>query len=927
MSKPTSARGAADDRYRKIAGITALTVALYLGLAFVSYLFTWKADQDAVLTYGWGVLASDVDVANWLGPLGAIASHTAFFNGFGATSFLFAYLLAVAGLAILRRRPLHELQRQLRWGLAGLMGLSIMLAFLFQMVDFPVGGAYGYLVASFLERMIGVPGMLLLIALVIVLAVVWIFDPSVDELRAGKLLGREEVRAALPGGLVSFVGRVSGRGRSDSSPEAPPRQPAPATRVPPPRPARQPTIDGERPAGLSGAPARARPGVPGPVAPPALGSVPAPSVTPPPPVPPEPVGPSEGAQPPESTVAGLDELDLKINYARGDEDDQPLEDEGAIVRRKPATGPRAERTSVTGVATPKSDAPVADAESAGGSTAAAVPSADGGAGGGAADDTLEPASILPPTDAPAPGQGTPRDILAAEEETEALEQGPYDPKDDLPDYRYPEISLLRKYEGVDDAVSPAEVQDNKRQIIECLRSLKLEVIGIEATVGPTITLYEIVPAPGMRISKFRNIGPDIALNLSALGVRIIAPIPGRGSIGIEVPNKKRQMVALRDVLNTRRYRQAEMALPIALGKTIQNETLVVDLAKMPHLLIAGATGQGKSVGINTIIMSLLYKQHPAEVKLVLVDPKKVELALYSALERHFLTLMPGQDESIITENKKVINTLNSLVIEMDERYALLKAAGVRHITEYNQRFSERRLNPNDGHKFLPYVVIIIDEFADLIMTAGKEIEGPIARIAQLARAVGMHLIIATQRPSVKIITGAIKANFPARLAFRVTSGTDSRTILDSTGAEQLVGMGDMLLSQGTDNVRVQCAFVDTPEVDNVLEFIGEQTGLYDPYTLPEFVGEEDDAPKADILTPEKADSKLREAGVMVVENCVGSTSLLQRRIEVGFNRAGRIMDQLCQLGVVGPARGSKPREVLVRDLLELEGVLERFYAE
>ncbi len=371
-----------------------------------------------------------------------------------------------------------------------------------------------------------------------------------------------------------------------------------------------------------------------------------------------------------------------------------------------------------------------------------------------------------------------------------------------------------------------------------------------------------------------------------------------------------------------------MDLPIALGKTIQNETMVVDLAKMPHLLIAGATGQGKSVGINTIIMSLLYKQHPTEVKLVLVDPKKVELSLYSRLEKHFLTFMPGQDESIITDNKKAIHTLNSLVIEMEERYGLLKLAGVRHINEYNKKFTERALSPANGHKYLPFIVIIIDEFADLIMTAGKEIETPIARIAQLARAVGMHLIIATQRPSVKIITGTIKANFPARLAFRVTSLIDSRTILDSGGAEQLIGHGDMLLSMGTDNVRVQCAFVDTPEVDRVLEFIEEQDGLYEPYLLPEFIGEDgEDGKEAMRLTPENADEMLREAAHMVVDNLIGSTSMLQRRMKVGFNRAGRIMDELCMLGIVGEARGSKPREVIVRDILELENMLDMFYSD
>ncbi len=856
-----------DDRYRKIAGVTALTLSLYLCLAFISYLFTWKDDADGVLTYGWGILFTEVEVANWLGPLGAITSHTAFFNGFGATSFLFVYLLGITGLAILQRRPLVKLQRQLRWGLAGLMGLSIMLAFLFQVVDFPVGGAYGYLVASFLENLIGVPGMLLLIALVIVVLVVWIFDPSLEEIRSGQLLDRVEFKAAIPVGITDLVGRFQRRS-SASDTDSTKGGTKTSKKSGNSKIISYEDEDDEQGADASeeGVQLSLKPETP--VAKPSAKAAPltldgsAIDLTE--------TGDDNVATPPATVQASMEDLELEVTYAKGDEEGDAAEEDAGT-------------------------------------------SAEAGANG-----------TLPGSFGAKP-QDNVRDILAAEGETEAEEQGPYDPKLDLSDYRYPEISLLVKYEDVGEPVTREELIENKGQIVESLRSFGLEIISISATVGPTITLYEIVPAPGVRISKFRNISDDIALSLSALGIRIIAPIPGRGSIGIEVPNKNRQMVALRDVLMADKFRKAKMALPIALGKTIQNETLVVDLAKMPHLLIAGATGQGKSVGINTIIMSLLYKQHPAEVKLVLVDPKKVELSLYSRLENHFLTLMPGQEESIITENKKVINTLNSLVIEMDERYKLLKLAGVRHITEYNVKFTERRLNPNDGHKFLPYIVMIIDEFADLIMTAGKEIEAPIARIAQLARAVGMHLIIATQRPSVKIITGAIKANFPARLAFRVTSLIDSRTILDSGGAEQLVGQGDMLLSQGTDNVRIQCAFVDTPEVDRVLDFIGEQQGFYDPYMLPEFVGEEDTAAPAERLTPDSADEKLREAAHVVVDNLVGSTSLLQRRMEVGFNRAGRIMDQLCMLGIVGEARGSKPREVHVRDIVELEHMLDLFY--
>lgn len=522
----------------------------------------------------------------------------------------------------------------------------------------------------------------------------------------------------------------------------------------------------------------------------------------------------------------------------------------------------------------------------------------------------------------------PRDHLDAEADSRPEDLGPYDPHLDARDYRYPELELLREYPENDNPVSYEELQENKRQIVDVLLSFDVEIIKISATVGPTITLYEVTPARGVRISKISRLSNDIALNLAALGIRIIAPIPGRGSIGIEVPNKVRQMVPLRDVLASERYRKAQMELPIALGKTISNETMVVDLAKMPHLLVAGATGQGKSVGINTIIMSLLYRKHPSEVKLVMVDPKKVELSLYGKLARHFLTYMPGEDEPIITDNDKVINTLNSLCIEMDQRYELLKSAQVRHVTEYNRKFCDRRLNPDDGHKYMPYIVVIIDEFADLIMTAGKDIETPIARIAQLARAVGIHLIIATQRPTVKIITGTIKANFPARLAFKVTSGTDSKTILDSPGAEQLVGMGDMLLSMGADNVRVQCAFVDTPEVSDVIDYINEQQGLHTPYLLPEYIGDDGETEGlVDKVTPQDADPLMREAAHMVVDNCIGSTSMLQRRMKIGYNRAGRIMDHLCQLGVVGEGSGSKPRPVHVSNVTELEHMLDLFYGE
>jgi DNA segregation ATPase FtsK/SpoIIIE, S-DNA-T family len=501
---------------------------------------------------------------------------------------------------------------------------------------------------------------------------------------------------------------------------------------------------------------------------------------------------------------------------------------------------------------------------------------------------------------------------------------PYDPTLDLSGYEHPVLMLLDNYEDQKVEIDRSELESNKDQIIETLLNYKIEITKIRATIGPTVTLYEIVPAPGVRISRIKNLEDDIALSLAALGIRIIAPIPGRGTIGIEVPNKSKQVVSLREVLSHERFKRTDMDLPIALGKTISNEVFVVDLAKMPHLLIAGATGQGKSVGINTILCSLLYKKHPSQLKLVLIDPKKVELSPYGKIDNHFLAYLPDQLEPIITDTSQVVKTLNSLVIEMEQRYDLLKKAQARNIKEYNEKFVGRRLNPEKGHKFLPFIVLVIDEFADLIMTAGKEVELPIGRLAQLARAVGIHLIIATQRPSVNIITGVIKANFPARVAFKVASKVDSRTILDTNGADQLIGRGDMLMTAGSDIVRLQCAFVDTPEVERVINFIHEQPGYSTPYFLPEFSAEEGSAAgQVGAVDINDLDDMLEDAARLVVQNQHGSTSMIQRRLKLGYNRAGRIMDQLEHLGIVGPNEGSKPREVLFHD----EGELLRFLQE
>ncbi|MEO0340564.1 MAG: DNA translocase FtsK, partial [Bacteroidota bacterium] len=510
-------------------------------------------------------------------------------------------------------------------------------------------------------------------------------------------------------------------------------------------------------------------------------------------------------------------------------------------------------------------------------------------------------------------------MVAAQENEDHIE--PYDPTLDLSLYEYPSVQLLNEYADQGLEIDREELEANKDQIIETLLNYKIEITKIRATIGPTVTLYEIVPAPGVRISKIKNLEDDIALSLAALGIRIIAPIPGKGTIGIEVPNKKKQIVSMKEVLMSEKFKLAKMDLPIALGKTISNEVFVADLAKMPHLLVAGATGQGKSVGINAIIASILYKKHPSQVKLVLIDPKKVELFPYSRLEHHFLAYLPNQEEPITTETNKVIHTLNSLCIEMDNRYDLLKKASARNLKEYNKKFVDRRLNPLKGHRFMPFIVLIIDEFADLIMTAGKEVELPIGRLAQLARAVGIHLVIATQRPSVNIITGIIKANFPARLAFKVMAKVDSRTILDAGGADQLIGRGDMLLSVGGEMARVQGAFIDTPEVERVIDFIAKQQGYPEPHFLPEFHGEED-IPGASGLKYSDLDANFEDAARLIVGNQHGSTSMIQRRLKLGYNRAGRIMDQLEAMGIVGPSEGSKAREVLIYDELELERFLE-----
>lgn len=539
---------------------------------------------------------------------------------------------------------------------------------------------------------------------------------------------------------------------------------------------------------------------------------------------------------------------------------------------------------------------------------------------------LEPVVAEPSVDEPLDDADL--DIAEAPEEKElsgdeledlVQEFGEYDPKLDLSHYELPSIEILEQYSSGQLSIDKDELENNKNKIVETLSNYKIEISKIMATIGPTVTLYEIVPAPGVRISKIKNLEDDIALNLAALGIRIIAPIPGKGTIGIEVPNSKPDIVSMRSLIASEKFQNSGFELPIALGKTISNETYIANLAKMPHLLMAGATGQGKSVGLNAILVSLLYKKHPSQIKFVLVDPKKVELTLFNKIERHFLAKLPDEEEAIITDTSKVVKTLNSLCVEMDSRYELLKLGLCRNIKEYNAKFVKRKLNPENGHKYMPYIVLVIDEFADLIMTAGKEVEQPIARLAQLARAIGIHLIIATQRPSVNIITGTIKANFPARIAFRVTSKIDSRTILDAGGADQLIGRGDMLLSTGSDLIRLQCGFVDTPEVDEICDFIGSQQAYPSAFLLPEYIDES--ASEIGNIADEDRDELFEDAARIIVAHQQGSASLLQRKLKLGYNRAGRLVDQLEAAGVIGPFKGSKAREVLIPDEYSLEQLL------
>ena len=848
MAKSKSILGD-DPRTPKLMGVLLVFLSAYLFIACTSYIFTWKDDQDKVWHFSFDLVFQDIEVANLLGRLGAIVSDFLMYTLFGLPSFFIIYLLFQYGLGIINEVPLTRFSNRFRTSMIWMVGTSILLGFVFQLSNFPWGGAFGREVSAWLINFVGTLGTLLLIMLILFFLVIWTYNPELKGLTLQNAW--EQFQAAI---LSIWDDRYR---NATFSPKENVRK---------------------------------------------LASM-----------------PKEKREKSDNS----DVFDEKPYVESDDVSLAPLKAgertaiEEALDLPAAVTLPAAKNNSLS-----LDDDDLSPVEK---STPTRSNSLKIG------DSTLEIAETPP---------SVPEGILAdlaAETPKRLGVQGelfgdkplgdlstPYDPTLDLAGYEHPVLMLLDNYEDQKVEIDRSELESNKDQIIETLLNYKIEITKIRATIGPTVTLYEIVPAPGVRISRIKNLEDDIALSLAALGIRIIAPIPGRGTIGIEVPNKNKQIVSLREVLSHERFKRTDMDLPIALGKTISNEVFVVDLAKMPHLLIAGATGQGKSVGINTILCSLLYKKHPSQLKLVLIDPKKVELSPYGKIDNHFLAYLPDQLEPIITDTSQVVRTLNSLVIEMEQRYDLLKKAQARNIKEYNEKFVGRRLNPEKGHKFLPFIVLVIDEFADLIMTAGKEVELPIGRLAQLARAVGIHLIIATQRPSVNIITGVIKANFPARVAFKVASKVDSRTILDTNGADQLIGRGDMLMTAGSDIVRLQCAFVDTPEVERVINFIHEQPGYATPYFLPEFSAEEGAAAGAvGAVDINDLDDMLEDAARLVVQNQHGSTSMIQRRLKLGYNRAGRIMDQLEHLGIVGPNEGSKPREVLFHD----EGELLRFLQE
>jgi S-DNA-T family DNA segregation ATPase FtsK/SpoIIIE len=809
---------AKDERTWKITGAFFILISLFLFISFISYFFTWKEDQSQVLNHS--IFDTSVSAKNLLGTVGAFVSYFFIDKGFGIASFFICSFFFVIGINFLFSKKVFSVWRNLRYVVAGVLVVSVSLAFLFSNNDFSFGGSVGAMISNWLQTMLGTIGTAALLFVAFLAYIIWQFNPVFRlprKLPTAKEVDETADEELIPAGkTVNDVYAETKRGNS---------------------------LKGDAKLFI--------------------------------------------------TTDGLNETspdsDLKIIEKDEEEAQQVFED--PIVTKE-----------VVADITHQHDL--------------------------ASDNSLaNPSKIKKREKLPEELELEIKSSGEKETETETESKEPvyndlppYEPTLDLRDYKYPRLDLLETHGSEKIIQDPAELEENKNQIVDTLKNYDISIQKISATVGPTVTLYEIVPAAGVRISRIKNLEDDVALSLAALGIRIIAPIPGKGTIGIEVPNVKKSIVSMKTLLASEKFQRNNYSLPIAIGKRIDNENFIVDLASMPHLLMAGATGQGKSVGVNAILVSLLYKKHPSQLKFVLIDPKKVELSLYNKIEKHFLAKLPGEEDAIITDTKKVINTLNALCIEMDNRYDLLKEAGARNIREYNEKFIKRKLNPQKGHQYLPFIILVIDEFADMIMTAGKEIEMPIARLAQLARAVGIHLIIATQRPSVNIITGTIKANFPSRIAFKVTSKIDSRTILDMGGAEQLIGKGDMLISHHGEITRLQCAFVDTPEVEKVIDFIGDQRGYPQAFLLPEYVDEKELEGKGFDLNDR--DPLFEDAARLIVQNQVGSTSLLQRRMKLGYNRAGRLMDQLEAFRIVGPSQGSKARDVLVKTESELSEILQ-----
>lgn len=812
-----------DERTSKILGAISLLLAIFLFVAFTSYLFTWQEDQDMVQLWRTKLFSTtDVKVNNLLGYLGAFIAYQIMFNGFGVAAYLFCTFFFVLGVNLFFTKPIFSIWRNVRYVIIGLLVLSTCFAFVTAQAAFSWGGALGEYSSSWLIKWVGSFGTGAILFVAGFSYFIWRFNPSFNVPNFSFLLPKkkeevfisedneEAVKQEWDLNQATDLQNTGGNKLKDNK-----------------------DADGN-------------------------------------------LIPADDA---EGGKLFIDELSLE-------------ESPNTIITELAPT-------LIEEEVIPEMEEPIVEVQP----TKKNITDFDG--------ELLEDLDLEI-------NEGAEEAVIPAAAIGSLATK--YDATLDLKNYKYPNINLLETHGSEKIVQDPEELETHKNQIIATLKNYDISIQRIAATVGPTVTLYEIVPAPGVRISRIKNLEDDIALSLAALGIRIIAPIPGKGTIGIEVPNIRKSVVSMKTLLASEKFQTSQYSLPIAIGKKIDNENFIVDLASMPHLLMAGATGQGKSVGLNAILVSLLYKKHPSQLKFVLVDPKKVELSLYRVIEKHFLAKLPGEEDAIITDTKKVISTLNALCIEMDNRYDLLKEAGCRNIKEYNEKFTARKLNPEKGHQYLPFIVLVVDEFADLIMTAGKEVEMPIARLAQLARAVGIHLIIATQRPSVNIITGTIKANFPARIAFKVSSKIDSRTILDAGGAEQLIGKGDMLVSYNGEITRLQCAFVDTPEVDRVCNFIAEQKGYPQAFLLPEYNDEKDmDASGFDA---NDRDPLFEDAAKLIVNAQMGSTSLIQRRMKLGYNRAGRLMDQLESAGIVGPSQGSKPREVLYKTDAELYDFLQ-----